>query len=452
MKSLPRRFGLRFLFVLLTFSCVGTWWYSRVPTPEHMAKRFPVAKTDELRSLMRKLPRLTGPQRAEVFFEYAEAAYYSSAQQTRLENLAFELAKSEPEYALDWARQVFDAEAIGDDDAFLGDPAQSLFRGLVKGLADDDISRAVTLLQYVGDKNRRDDLAMQGLLHTPLMKKSFSELTEWLELNWPGPPPHSATATRTVAQTVSEVLLIKDPDAYLELLPKNVGVKPYRWIDLPSRGLFDYLIEVDCFALLNVLSEAYPDPPKHKDLPADSFREREPLFVDNGFPIVPDYSRDLNQAIIACIDKDPVAFQEWADRQPNWRFKERLTHLIIDNWHGQDLESADQWLRSKIGKWSGLEKEVHTLFNRMWDKDVDRVALDWVDVQVEIEDERSRYDYVLAIAHNRFRSNPTLAMKIVDRLPFVDEEACPDAAREYFERLWEERDEAEYKPWLSDPD
>lgn len=394
--------------------------------------------------------------RAEVFGGTWKSRYYSNAQKTRLENFAFELAKSEPEYALDWARQVFDAEAMSDDDAFRSDPVQPIIRGLLKGLGEKDINSVVELFENVGgNASDSNDFEMSHDLRNVLSKYSFSELTDWLELNWPGPPPHSASATRMLAQTFSEALMLKDPQAYVELLPENVGDKPYRWIDLPrSRNFFEFVInfEVDCFATLNLLSKAYPDPPKYKDLPADSFGEREPLFVDNGFPIVPDYSRDLNQAIIACIDKDPVAFQEWADRQPNWRFKEHLTHLIIDNWHGQDLESADRWLRSKIGKWSGLEKEVHTLFNRMWDKDVDLVALDWVDVQMEIEDAQARYDYVLAIAHNRFRSNPTLAMKIVDRLPVLNEDACPDAAREYFERLWEERDEAEYRRWLSGPE
>lgn len=441
MKSVPRRFGLRFLFVLVTLSCIPMWWYTRVPTVEHLAKRFPVAKEDELKRLLRKLPNLTEEQRAD-FFE-SSFLEYSIAQKARLKRIAKEWAEADPDHALDWITRVYTRDAMGDfgHDADL-DPNGSLLQGFYPEFCEHDAFHALILLQHFHIDFGFIDLAAEQPLYEALNRKSFAEVKTWFEENWPH--KNAVPDQSFMLYAVEQHLHKKDPAAYLDLLPRKVGNKPYRWIDvfsaLPA-------IEDDCFVALELLAQAYPEPPRRDP---DSFGGRQPIYVDNGYPIDPNHEYPFFDAAVRCLGQDAHAFAKWADEQPHWRFNKYLTRQIIEKCPDDELESLALWLRTKVGKWSGIQEELFVLFNRMLDEDADRIAPLWADLQDQIEGPRTRYEFVFSIAHNRFLNNPAVTMAIVDRLPDVNDERCPESARDYFGELWEERDPDAYQIWQAD--
>ena len=440
MKSVPRRFGLRFLFVLVTLSCIAMWWYTRVPTVDYLANRFPVAKEEELKRLLRKLPNLTEEQRADFF----ESSFqdYSIAQKARLKRIAKEWAEADPDHALEWITRVYTRDAIGDfgRDADL-DPTRSLLQGFYPEFCEHDAFHALILLQHFHSDFGFIDVTTDQPLYEALNRKSFAEVKTWFEENWPH--DNAVPDQGIMLYAIEQHLHKKDRAAYLDLLPRKVGNKPYRWIDvfsaLPA-------IDDDCFAVLEMLTEAYQKQQPARDVgPFGPYRT--PMYVDNGYPIVPDHEFQFFTAANRFLEQDAHAFAKWADQQPHWRFNKHLIHQIIKEWPDDELESLDLWLRTKVGKWSGIQEELFVLFNRMLDEDADHIAPLWADLQDQIEGPRARYEFVFAIAHNRFLNNPALTMSIVDRLPDVNDEGCPESARDYFGQLWEERDPDAYRNW-----
>ena len=308
------KFSLRFLFYLIVVVCVFVRWYFQPTLMEQVCAELPSAEGRGVERVLRKIPRLSFDERSSIF-TYSGPVSLNVAAQQRLERAAYDWAKRSPDEIPLWLHAVFldlqndhgnPPEDWPNAIPFYGtDPGYPIVRGMVRGLCEVDPRMAYRMLDHDSfewdefyEVKPTGDFVVEGLAAL-----EFEEIVTFMRTT------DDALFRRRYIDSLGEILLEKDYEAFVLLLPKTIGKCGLRWVD-------------------------------HVDL--QKFCERD--YRRACSVLVAAKTKNLNDLAEPWVRDDHRGYARWADEVPD-----RINFLgAATTWPTDDFAFLHAWLQKRL--------------------------------------------------------------------------------------------------------